>query len=240
MGGTQTGKSTLSEPLRDDFLARYPSARAHISDSKPRYRAQWRATGRPAKALYKRWDHGAFVPGSVLVENPDDLDLAWKTGHRITICQSRRWTAAQDACISHFYAEGRRGMPRLLVVDETIDHFHGNGIPRGTGAVIDVARSGAEQDLAALYCTQRTKGISPQLMEFMSKCYVFALDINDDAARFGEFGAPVVLVKDHRGVRVPYWVTDEGRKRFPTRPHRFHYWTKLDRERVYGPYHLSL
>ena len=239
-GGTQTGKSTLTEYLRADFLARYPAARCHISDTKPRYRAEFRVTGRSAKGLYKRWDYGAFVPGSVLVDSASDMDTAWATGHRVTICSSRRFTVAQDECVGHFYDMGKRGMPRLLVVDETIDFFHGNGMSRGTGAIVDCARSGAEQDLAALYCSQRTRGINPQLMEHMSKLYAFALDAQQDAARYGEFGAPVVLVRKPGDLPRPMWVTDEGTRPLPTKPHVFDYWTKLDRQRVWGPYTLEL
>lgn len=190
--------------------------------------------------MYKRWDYGAFVPGSVLVDSASDMDTAWATGHRVTICSSRRFTVAQDECVGHFYDMGKRGMPRLLVVDETIDFFHGNGMSRGTGAIVDCARSGAEQDLAALYCSQRTRGINPQLMEHMSKLYAFALDAQQDAARYGEFGAPVVLVRKPGDLPRPMWVTDEGTRPLPTKPHVFDYWTKLDRGHVWGPYTLEL
>lgn len=239
-GGTQTGKSTLSEYLRDDFCARYPNARCHIADTKPRYKAQWRATGRSAKALYKRWDHGAFVPGSVLVTSPADMDTAWATGHRITICSTRRYALSQDQCIAHLYENGRRGMPRLLVVDETADFFSGNAMPRGTGAVVDCSRSGAEQDLAELCCSQRTRGISPHLMEHMSKLYAFALDMQSDALRYNEFGAPVVLVRRPGALPQPMWVTKDGTRPLPTKARVFDYWTKLDRNTVYGPYTLDL
>lgn len=241
IGGTQVGKSTLSEPLRDDFRARYRKARVHISDTKPRYRVERRVTGRGAKGLYKHWDHGSPVPGSVLVETPDDMDMAWQTGARVTICQSRRWIPAQDDCLAHFYSRGERGTPRLAIVDETVDHFHGNGIPRGSGSVIDIARSGGEQDLAGLYCSQRTRGVSPQLLEFLTKAYVFTLDNTADAARFGEFGAPVVLIRDeHKRLRA-WWVPEKGEPRqFPRDKYVFDYWTKLNRTRVYGPYKLNL
>ncbi len=239
-GGTQTGKSTLTEHLRTDFLERYINARCHICDTKPRYRAQWLPTGRSAKRLYKRWDYGAFVPGSVLVSSPADMDTAWATGHRITICSSRRYDPAQDLCVAHLYDHGRRGMPRLIVVDETIDFFHGNGMSRGSGAIVDCARSGAEQDLAALYCSQRTRGINAQLMEHMSKLYAFALDAQEDAARYGEFGAPVAIVRRPGELPRPMWVTDDGTRPLPTRPRVFDYWTKLDRSRVWGPYYLDL
>jgi hypothetical protein len=191
--------------------------------------------------LYKHWDHGSPVAGSVLVNSPEDMDMAWQTGARITICQSRRWTPAQDACLSHFYSRGEKATPRLVIVDETIDHFYGNGMPRGTGSVIDTARSGAEQDLAALYCSQRTRGISPQLLEFLTKAYVFTLDNVGDASRLGEFGAPVIVVRDeHKRLRA-WWVPERGQPmQFPRDKFVFHYWTKARRTRVWGPYKLHL
>jgi hypothetical protein len=165
-GGTQVGKSTLSDMLWRDFLWRYDAkkARVHISDTKPRYRAEWLPSGRPARHLYKNWDHGEVVKGSVLVENPEDMDLAWGLGYRITICSSERWAAKQDECIGHFHSKARRTRPQLLVVDETKDHFFGNGMPRGEGMLINVARAGNERGEGGLYNSQRTKGISGDLM----------------------------------------------------------------------------
>lgn len=239
-GGTQTGKSTLSEYLRTDFVVREPRARVHIADTKPRYRAERRVTGRTAKRLYKGWDHGAFVPGSVLVESPEDMDTAWATGARITICSSRRFAIAQDECAAHFYESAKKATPRLLIVDEAIDFFSGNGMPRGTGAIVDASRSGAEQTLAELVCSQRTRGISAQLMEHMTKLYAFALDAREDAARYAEFGAPVAVVRVKGALPRPMWVTASGTRPLPERAQVFDYWTKADRARVYGPYRLDL
>lgn len=221
-GGTQVGKSTLSDELWRDFLHRYArqGARVHISDTKPRYRAQWHPTGVTARRLYKKWEHGESVAGSVLVESPADMDTAWRNGHRITICSSKRWQPKHDDCIAHFDAEARRGRPQLLVVDETKDHFYGNGTWRGTGALVDVARSGNERGEGGLYCTQRTKGISGDLLEMMRRLYAFRLDNKADAKRFQEFGAPPMEL--------------------PTVEERFVYWWKGDYGRVWGPYRLEL
>lgn len=239
-GGTKVGKSTLSECLRADYLARYERSWVHIADTKPRYRAQWRITGRPAKALYKNWSHGAFVPDSVLVASREDMDTARTLGFRTTICQSRRWAPAQDECAAWFYDHAKRGVERLLIVDETVDHFHSNGTPRGTGAIVDAARSGNEQTLAGLYCSQRTKGVSPILMECMEKLYAFALDVQGDAMRYGEFGAPVVMVRERGRPPRPMWFVDDRYRPLPTERHQFTYWTKADRGHVWGPYTLGL
>ena len=221
-GGTQVGKSTLSDQLRADFLWRYRSrgARVHISDTKPRYRAQWLPNGRPAKRLYRKWDHGPSVPGSVLVETPADMDLAWNLGYRVTIASSEGWEPKQDECIRHFHENARRGRPQLLVVDETKDHFHGNGMPRGAGKLVAVARAGNERGEGGLYCTQRTKGISGDLLEMMRRLYAFRLDNRSDAKRFQEFGAPDFDL--------------------PSEEYRFMYWWKGDYHHVYGPYQTTL
>lgn len=220
-GGTQVGKSTLSDELQADFLYRYKGkkARNHISDTKPRYRAEWLPSGAPAKRRYKNWDHGQLVPGSVLVESPEDMDLAWGLGYRTTICSGEQWTPNQDGCIRHFHEKARRGRPQLLTVDETKDHFYGNGMARGEGKLVSVARAGAERGESGLYCTQRTKGISADLMEMMQRLYAFRLDNKKDAKRFQEFGAPEFTL--------------------PTDKYRFVYWWKGDYHHTWGPYQLA-
>jgi hypothetical protein len=222
-GGTQVGKSTLADELWADFLWRYRArkARVHISDTKPRYRAEWLPNGLPAKGRYKNWDHGPTVPGSVLVESPRDMDLAWSNGYRVTIGSSDgTWEPKQDECIAHFHNQARRTRPQLLVVDETKDHFHGNGMARGNGALIRVARAGNERGEGGLYCTQRTAGISQDLMEMMRRLYAFRLDNKKDAKRFQEFGAPEFPL--------------------PTVEYQFRYWWKGDYHRVWGPYRTTL
>jgi hypothetical protein len=219
-GGTRAGKSTLADALGEDFLLRYRNARRLILDTKPRYRAQWLPNGLSAARLYKHWDHGEVIPGSVLVETPAEMLRAFKMGHRTCIVSSKRWAARQDACCEAFLEDSRAGRPQLLQVDETCHHFYSNGAPKGSGALVDVAMGGAERGCSALYCTQRTKGISPHLLEHMDRLYAFRLDAKADAKRFQEFGAPPITL--------------------PQTPHRFVYWTKADYTTVYGPYQLSL
>lgn len=223
-GGTEVGKTKLSDLLGAEFMLRYrgtkkTAARQHISDTKPRYRAQWLPSGLPARRLYKDWDHGPVIPGSVLVRDPDDMDTAWKLGYRTTICSSEEWEPAQDACIGHFHQTARASRPQLLRVDETLDHFHGNGIPRGRGKLVTVARAGAEKGESALYASQRTKGIGGTLMEMMNRLYAFRMDNVSDAKRFREFGAPEFEL--------------------PTDVHLFRYWWKGDYQRVWGPYYVD-
>lgn len=223
-GGTQVGKTTLADWLGADFLDRYKARKGRrlISDTKPRYRAQWLPTGRSAAHLYRKWDHGQFIPDSVLVTNPTEMRDAFLLGHSTAIVSSKGWAEMHDACIDAFLEDSRRGRPQLLQVDETCDHFHGNGMPKGSGALVVVSRAGAERGTAGLYCTQRTKGISPHLMEHMRRLYAFEMDVAADAKRFAEFGCPI------------------GPNMLPETRYLFLYWTKDAKRLVWGPYKLNL
>lgn len=228
LGGVDTGKSTLCDQLGTAFDARYAAkqGRRLILDSKPRYRAQWLVNGRSAAKRYKGWSHGQAVPGSVVVDDPADLDLAWKTGARVVIVQRigerddpipRLVNAAE-----RFLASSKANRPQLAQLDETLDFFHGNGAPRGGGgdAIVQLARAGRERGTAVLYASQRTRGIPATLMAELSKAYVLRVDSKPDLKRLAEMGMP-----DFEPVDVP---------------HAFHYWTKQDYRTVYGPMRLEI
>ena len=225
LGGVGTGKSTLADLLGQDFIHRYAAkhARRLILDSKPRYRAEHTVNGAPAKRRYKGWSHGAFIPGSVLVDDPDDLELAWKTGARTVIVsgESQRDIPRLAYAAELFLKQARASRPQLLQVDETCDFFHTNGSPiGGNDSLIRVARAGRERGCGGLYGSQRTKGIPPTLMEEMTRLYCFRVDYKADIKRVQEMGAP------------PFPM--------PTKKHQFMYWWKEDYDRVWGPYRLNL
>lgn len=235
-GGTDSGKSTLMDELGAWFVHHYAArhARRLILDSKPRYRAQWTAAGTPASRRYRRWAHGAAVPGSVVVDEPEQLELAWRTGARTVIaqCDSRAELARLVSTAAVFLADSRASRPQLLQVDETLDFYHSNGSPRGGNDVLERASTGGrERGTAALYGAQRTRGIPPALMGMMSRLYAFRIDYRADAKRYAEMGAP----ERARGL---LWV--------PAHEHEFYYWWKGDRAHpreyhtVYGPLILAL
>lgn len=230
-GGTQVGKTTLSDWLGTEFLNRYRAQKGRrlISDTKPRYRAQWLANGMSAARMYKNWDHGQYVPDSVLVGSPDEMRDAFRLGHRTAIVSTKGWAEVHDECIDAFLEDSRRGRPQLVQVDETADHFHGNGMAKGSGALVVVSRAGAERGSSGLYCSQRTKGISPHLMEHMRRLYAFEMDVAGDAKRFAEFGCPI----------TPEMLESLNRDD-PQHPYNFLYWTKLAKRKVWGPYRLRL
>src|ERR1035437_9164347 len=121
LGGTEAGKSTLADILGADFITRYrdKGARRLVLDSKPRYRGQYLLSGLPAKRRYKSWDHGAAIPGSVICEDPRDLERAFGMGNTV-ICQgeSGRDVPRLVAHASEFLRHSRAGRPQLLQVDE--------------------------------------------------------------------------------------------------------------------------
>jgi hypothetical protein len=226
-GGVDTGKSTLADLLSADFLQRYYAAGARrlILDTKPRYRAQDTLQGRSAKSRYKKWDHGPAVPGSVVVDDPEDLALAWQLGYRTVIGQGNGDDHADIRRLSvmaqRFNEDARRGRPQLLHVDESMDFYHTNGAPiGGVNSLVRAARATRERGGAALYGTQRTKNIPTTLITEMSRCYEFRLDAKGDAKRLQEMGMPECPM--------------------PTETHQFMYWWKGDYDRVWGPYRLQL
>lgn len=234
VGGTGSGKSTLSEALVGDFDRRYRGSggRVLILDSKPRFRGEYLANGKPAARKYRRWNHGPTIAGSIVVSDPSELKLAWLMGATIVIAQDSAHEGGRSAvpmlaaCAGEFLKSSRRGKPQLLDVDETMDFFSGNGAPvGGNDALVRTARAGRERGTGALYCSQRTRGIPGQLIEELSKLYLFRLDLRDDVKRLQEMGAPKKMQP-------------------PTKNHAFRYWTKDDYNRVWplngGAYALDL
>lgn len=225
LGGTEAGKSTMADYLGRDFVRRYAKRKARrlILDSKPRYRAEWKMSGRSADRLYRHWDHGPVVANSVVCYAPEDLERAFAIASTVIV----QGDSSSDipriaACARKFYDGSRAGRPQLLQVDEVLDFYHPNSAPRvADDPITKSVRAGREKGTACLICSQRTKGIPTQILEELTKCYLFRIDARQDAKRLQEMGAPLTMVP-------------------PRRMHEFVYWTKKDYERVYGPYMLDL
>jgi hypothetical protein len=224
LGGTEAGKSTLADYLGSDFTQRYKSsgARRLVLDTKPRYRAQYLLSGMTAKRRYKSWDHGASIPGSILVEDPRDLERAFGMGNTVIVQgESGSDIPRVVACAADFLRHSRAGRPQLLQVDEVLDFYHSNGASKGgDDAITRSVRAGRERGTACLICSQRTKGIPPPIMEELSRCYLFRMDFKADAKRLQEMGAPEAMQP-------------------PTEQYDFRYWTKRAYGNVYGPYRLT-
>lgn len=224
LGGSEAGKSYLADLLGLDWVGRYQSSggRRLILDTKPRYRAEWEITGLPAKRRYRSWDHGQPVRGSVLLENPRDLERAFRISPTVIVqTESGQDLGRQIAAAELFLRSSRSARPQLLQVDEVLDFFHGNGAARGGNDVImRSSRAGGERGTLPLFCSQRTKGIPQQILAEIKRCYLFLLDFESDAARLQECGAPAGMLP-------------------PQEPFEFYYWFKKDRHRVWGPYKVQ-
>ena len=224
-GGVGAGKSVLADYLGADFTARYPKSHRLILDSKPRYRAAETINGTSAKRRYRSWGHGQPVLGSVLVESPEHLRLAWDMGWRVAIVQGDGEAERPRMLdvVQEFYKQANARVPQLLQVDESVDWFGGTAMPKyGSDVIIRCARAGRERGLGALYCSQRTRAIPATLLEEMSRLFLFRIDYSADIKRLQEMWAPV----------------DEAT--MPTQEYHFMYWTKKAYQDLYGPYKLAL
>lgn len=211
--------------LAADFMGRYRGrgARQLILDTKPRYRAQFNPRGLSAGGRYKGWDHGKFIPNSMVVDTPDDLLSAWKLGCTTAIVQTD--TDAElgrlVATAALFLKQAKRNRPQLFRVDETLDFYHTNGAPRGgADTIARMSRSGRERGISSIYGSQRMKGLPPNLKADLWRLYAMIIDYASDVKLYGDIGAP------------PF--------EQPERPHEFVYWVKSARRHVYGPYKLAL
>lgn len=225
LGGTEAGKSTLADYLGRDFVNRYAHVhgRRLITDTKPRYRAQWELSGLSARRRFRRWDHGQAIADSVIVDDPDDLERGFSMCSTVIMqCETARDIGRVVAGVAAFLRSSRAKRPQLLQVDEVRDFYYPNGSAKGgDDAVERCVRAGRERGTGVLICGQRTKGIPATLMEELSKCYLFRMDYVADAKRLQEMGAPPTM-------------------RPPRAEHTFLYWTKRDYRTVYGPYRLAL
>jgi hypothetical protein len=229
VGGSGAGKSTAIEVLTDKVLADYPTAPCLLLDTKPRFRAEWELNGAPAAHRYRKWDRGAFVPGSVVLdyrERDYGMPMARDLGHRIWIFQDDREAARPLMlhAVERFF-EGASGprKPRLLVVDETLDFFLRNGYPvKGTNSdsLLRVARAGRERGVLAIFGSQRSVGIPPQLLVEATKVFLFRLDKESD----------IKVIIENGG--MPEGIHS------PERDHEFYYYDK--RRRFLGFYKLRL
>jgi hypothetical protein len=219
-GGSGCGKSTLSDVLADDFLVRYEAsgARELLLDTKPRYKPEHVIMGPGVKRRYSKWDHGDTVKGSVLVEDPEQLAMAWDMGYRRCIAQG---TSVRDiprlvAITSAYLEDSRAKRPQLVRFDEILDFFHSNGAARGgDDVVLRCNRAGRERGTSTINCSQRTYGIPGQIMEELVRLYAFRLDSVKDAKRYQEMGAPP-FDQPEEDFDFKYWWKGDRRNVWPS------------------------
>lgn len=237
IGGSGSGKSTLADQLGLEWDQRYwhRHGKRLILDRKPRYKAERNMDGTKAKARYKRWDHGAAVPGSVLVEKPDDLRIAWQLGYHVAICQghSDADLGRMLAVAERFWRDCRASEPQLLHVDEALLFFGPTGQPKGGSDILRTAYiAGRERGMASLLCSQRSKGYPASVLEETNRLYLFRLDYVEDAKRLTEMGAPLHFKRLPGGQLECL--------EMPEVEHEFVYWTKAQYRKLWGPYKLAV
>lgn len=215
-GGTGSGKSTLLAKMLAAVRQREPRSQHLILDSKPRFRADWQLNG--VKARYPGMDHGEHIPGSVIVEEPEDLALAWKRDYNVAVAQIHPWEDEPQRLswiAQRFYETARSSQPRYLWVDETLDFYGPTGVKiKGSSpAILKTNREGREKGMALVCASQRIKGIPVQLKAEISRLYLFRLDIVDDVKFLGEMGVPKGLEAPEDNHEFYFW--QKGSKRAP-------------------------
>jgi hypothetical protein len=204
LGGSRSGKSVLEDMLLRHIVSVRPTVEGLLLDSKPRFRAEVERTGpggkivRDAKRHYSDWEPGPTVPASYRMdihsENP--LSGYWKPDDpcRIVIAQTAEETerARLLEIANQWFQQRKRGADRLLIVDELLDFYHGNGvcISSRCNAPLKVNRAGGERGFSGLYGAQRPKGIPVQITEELSILYLFHLRFEQDMKYLWENGVP--------------------------------------------------
>ena len=215
LGDSGSGKSYLADRLRVDYQQRY-HAPALIVDSKPEY-----APGRDWHRKNKGWTGMKDLPDGVLVETPDELQKHMRNHRPLTYvvqggneADYPRLMAVTEA----FYSDSK-GKPRVIHVDEAMDFFHANGIPKRNADILRrTARSARARNCAVIYCAQRTKGFHPDIRSEMSKAAFFPMLNREDQKIARQFGLEF---------------------EWPDEDYNFLFWTKARRRQIYGPYRLA-
>lgn len=215
-GGSGSGKSTLSEYMITDFVETYKKGRVVIADSKPRFRAEYELTGLKAKKRYARWDHGAYIPGSVvgdLTQSDGGLDAAWRMGARVVILQTNRTSELGGILrgLNAFFEQARASRPQLMVIDEMADFFGNNGQPVPglpvdyRDVILRTARAGRELGLGLLASMQRPVGVPKAVVQELTKLYLFRLDNVDDMRTLWDLGIPTDIEPPLYDHEFRYW-----------------------------------
>lgn len=221
VGMTESGKSTLSERMLYHWRREYGDAtRILIVDSKPRFRAQWLTNGLPAKRLYKHWDHGAYFPGSYLLDlnniKESLVTIFDRLGGHVAIAQGDRSTLPWlQFASSVFYNATRAKWKQLLYIDELADFYDTSGHGRRGDPFLQSVRSGRERGLAVLACSQRPRAIPKSVISEVTNAYVFELAYSEDVKHLQEMGLPETIdtAKLAREAHSFYFFTRDRKRR---------------------------
>lgn len=199
VGANGTGKSTLASYLIAAFKDDYPDARVLVHDTKPRWRGEYLADGTRASRRYKRMAKGDTIPGSMVLERPDDWALVWDRNvnpSQIVVCQRLRSSMRtnivfQTMAAERFFSTQDANRPSLIYFDEGMDFFHASATARGGSDIVQRCyRAGREMGLASMLGAQRPIGINAQTLTEVNYCALFALNYTKDVRRLWEMGWP--------------------------------------------------
>lgn len=197
LGMTGEGKTTLAENQIYHWNRNVGNSDILIMDSKPRFRAQWTLSGLPASAIYREWDYGTYIPGSVVIpmDNPEaELKLARSLGFRIVIAQihKRSDIPKLDATLQAAYKVRKKNRKLLIYVDELNNFFKigVSGVKAGNGIIMAIT-SGRERSTAFLGAGQRPRNISVEALESMTKLYWFYTPFAEDNKHLRSMDIPL-------------------------------------------------
>lgn len=196
LGMTRVGKSTLAEQLIAGWRAKYPQARTIILDSKPRFKAEHELDGRTTNMSkrYRQWDHGAFVPGSVVLPLKNiasEVKMAWSLKYNTIVAQiaDRRDIWKLDEALREVYLNRQPKRPLFVYADELNNFFRAEG-RRAHHTIVTILTSGGELSVAFLGAAQRPRNISIEAVESMTKCYWFFTPYGEDIKHLKDMGVP--------------------------------------------------
>ncbi|MGH8397479.1 MAG: hypothetical protein ACRETA_04450 [Gammaproteobacteria bacterium] len=198
LGMTQTGKSTLSEHLIEQWRARPERSFTLIADTKPRFRGTRELDGRPCSVSgrYRKNDWGEEIPNSVVLPMHDprsELRMARQLKYDVAIAQisERNYQNIMKVSdsIRYAYEDRTPRRPLYIYVDELNNFFR--DAPRAAAApIIMVLTSGAERHVSFLGAAQRPRHISIEAMESMTKLYWFYTPFTEDNRHLRNMGVP--------------------------------------------------
>lgn len=215
LGDSGCGKSFAADRLRVDYEDRY-SAPSLIVDSKPEY-----APGPDWHRKNPGWVGMKDLPHAILVETPDELRrrMRDKRPHTYVVQGGAEEDYPRLLAVTEAFYSDARGKPRIIHVDETMDFFHANGMPKRGGDILRrTSRSARARNCAVLFAAQRTRGFNADIRAEMSKALFFAMLNSEDRKIMRLFGLDFDWPEEDR---------------------EFYFWTRARRRLLYGPYVLD-
>lgn len=190
-GTTGSGKTTLLTVLLKSIRIQNPDSIHLIIDSKPRFRANFAINGK--RLRYKTMKYGEFAKGSVLVNNPEDIQLAIKRGYKTLIAQvldDEPNTIRLSKIGMEFYKTSSGEEQRWIWVDEVLDFFTPSGteLKNAPPFIVRAARAGRERSCNLVIGAQRLKGIPMVVIESLTHIFLFQIDYVEELERLRSLG----------------------------------------------------